>query len=116
MGTEFEPRRAEPGQVITYTAPVTHEIVPEGEAVPEGTVTVKGAAIGREGAYAERDYVQRTGVQRSLTADGNGIIHPETAADVAVLESFGYPVAHSGRGVDAPAKDTPAKGDTKGSD
>jgi hypothetical protein len=52
---DFPPRRAEPGQVFTYT--------------------------------------DAQGSQIDLKADDQGVAQPKSAAEVAVLDSFGLPVA-----------------------
>lgn len=84
----FEPRHAhEPGQEFGYTT--TEDIeVEKGEDAPEGAILVSrdpetGVEVWR-----------RDGVERTLKADGDGLVHPKTAADDAILASFGLAIAH----------------------
>jgi hypothetical protein len=84
----FDPRHAhEPGQEFSYTTTEDTEVEKGGDA-PEGAILVSrdpetGAEIWR-----------RDGVERTLRADGNGIVRPKTDADVALLDGFGLKVAH----------------------
>lgn len=38
-------------------------------------------------------YTTREGRQRELVADDEGVVHPDTAEDVAALDTFDLPVA-----------------------
>lgn len=84
--TDFEPRRAEPGQEFGYTADETREIAADDE-IPEGFRVTHGDA------EAGTVSILREGVQRTLTADAEGVVTPHTQADKDLLDSFALPVA-----------------------
>jgi hypothetical protein len=93
MAEEFDPRRAEPDQEFEYTTSVDSTIEAD-EDVPDGAEVV-GIRTVNEGKDNERTVreIRRYGVARTLKADKQGIVHPKTSADVAVLDSFGLPRA-----------------------
>lgn len=86
--SEFEPRRAEPGQEFGYTTS-EESTIPEGEDVPEG-VTL----LSTDEETGDRR-VRTDGVQRTLKADSEGVVHPKTLEDVQMLDTFALPVARA---------------------
>lgn len=87
---EFDPRRAEPGQEFTYTG-TRDEKLAAGEDLPDGV-----DVIGVDDETGERT-IRRYGVEISMKADKDGVVRPKTAADEAVLNGFGLPVARSAK-------------------
>jgi hypothetical protein len=105
MAEEFEPRRAEPDQEFTYTT--TRDVkLADGDDVPEGAEIISVD----DGEDGTRTRVARLyGVERNLKADKEGVVHPKTAADVALLDTFALPVARSAMKTENTAT-TPGKG------
>lgn len=88
MAEDFDPRRAEPGQEFGYTGTDRVELA-DADVVPDGsTLAVEIDGDGNRTRYAVRD-----GVQKTLKADDQGVVHPRNAEDNAALDSFGLPVA-----------------------
>jgi membrane-associated protease RseP (regulator of RpoE activity) len=91
MSDDFEPRRAEPGQVFGYTADVTHTVTKEAAAKDDFEPKGELVSVDEEGRKTFVEY----GKQVEIRADDEGVVRPKTLGDVAVLDSFGLPVARS---------------------
>lgn len=98
MATDFDPRRAEPGQEFGYTASEERTIA-KGDELPEGATLL---SVDDESGDRR---VRLDGVQRVIRADDSGIVHPKTQDDVNVLDAFGLPVARKAK-KEAEASDT----------
>jgi hypothetical protein len=98
---EFDPRRAEPGQAFSYHTSVDATL-DDGEDVPEG---VEILSVDPE---TKQTRIRRFGVERTLRADDQGVVHPQTAEDEAVLLSFGLPVARKAAAEEKAAADAKA--------
>lgn len=108
--SEFDPRRAEPGQEFTYTTNVDDEIEAD-EDVPAGGEVI-GIRLVNEGKDNERPVrvVRRFGVQRTLRADAQGVVTPGNSEDEAILVGFGLPVARAAKEEAKTAKAEKAEG------
>jgi hypothetical protein len=91
MSEEFEPRRAEPGQEFSYTT--TKDVtLAEGDDVPEGAEIV---SVEDDDDGVRTRVARQYGIERTIKADADGVVHPKTAADKAILDGFSLPVARS---------------------
>ena len=93
MATDFEPRRAEPGQEFGYTGSDTRTIADDEPLTDEQIA--EGWAVTGFNPETEKREITRSGVQKTFKADDSGVVHPKSLEEVAVLDSYGLPVARS---------------------
>lgn len=89
---EFDPRRAEPGAVFSYTTTERTELA-ENDELPEGAELAVETDTDADGKTTSKRFAVRYGVTKDLTADDAGVVHPKSAEDVAALDRFDLPVA-----------------------
>lgn len=108
--SEFEPRRAEPGQEFGYTVPREDTTVSK-ERYEKEDFEAPGELTAEDVETGARTY-SRFGVQRTLKADAEGVVRPQTAADVALLDTFDLPVAR--KAIEADKSDSKSGGKSGG--
>jgi hypothetical protein len=91
MATDFDPRRAEPGQEFGYTASETADL-PEGENLTDEQVAEGWTITGFDPDTKKRE-ITRAGVQKTFKADANGVVHPKSLDEERVADAYGLPVA-----------------------
>jgi hypothetical protein len=104
MATDFEPRRAEPGQEFGYTGNVHRTIGVDDEIPEDEGWAVTGYDPGEGDDPKETRTITRYGVQKTLRADDSGVVHPRSQEEVDLLDSFALPVARSAMKAEAEPK------------
>lgn len=94
MATDFDPRRAEPGQEFGYTGSDT-------KAIDVGTITdeqvAEGWAVTGFDPETGKQEITRSGLQKTFKADADGVVHPKTIEEERIADAYGLPVARSAK-------------------
>jgi hypothetical protein len=102
MPDQFDPRRAEPGQEFGYTGSV-EKTIDEDEELPAGATLL---SVDEESGERR---IRLDGVQKTLKADADGVVHPKSNEDVALADAFGLPVAQKAKAAEKEKADEPRK-------